>query len=190
MKLITLVAGYVAGLALAMKYRKDNWTSKLNSLNPMRSNLDKFIDEVVDIHRTAFSDVKEFAKENFDDVENFDDLQKKVSTMVGEFSGTLEWHIENAKKAGITKKDELLKVAEAFYTKNESTLDTAKAKAASFTGISESTIDSWVATARKELTSAYSRVQSTFSDTNTSTSDTDISTPSKIANQVNHNKKL
>lgn len=56
----------------------------------MRSKLDKFIDEVVDIHRTAFSDVKEFAKENFDDVETFDDLQKKVSTMVGEFSGTLE----------------------------------------------------------------------------------------------------
>ena len=48
----------------------------------MRSNLDKFIDEVVDIHRTAFSDVKEFAKDNFDDVDNFDDLQKKISAMV------------------------------------------------------------------------------------------------------------
>ena len=162
MKLFTLVAGYIAGLAIAMKYRKDNWTSKLDSLNPMRSKLDKFIDEVVDIHRTAFSDVKEFAKENFDDVETFDDLQKKVSTMVGEFSGTLEWHIENAKKAGITKKDELLKVAQAFYTKNESTLESAKAKAASFTGIPEATIDSWIATARRELSSTYETIQSQF----------------------------
>ncbi len=90
MKLFTLVAGYIAGLAIAMKYRKDNGTSKLDSLNPMRSKLDIFIDEVVDIHRTAFSDIKEFAKDNFDDVDNFDDLQKKISSMVGEFSGTLE----------------------------------------------------------------------------------------------------
>ena len=90
MKLFTLVAGYIAGLAIAMKYRKDNGASKLDSLNPMKSKLDTFIDEVVDIHRTAFSDIKEFAKDNFDDVDNFDDLQKKVSSMVGEFSGTLE----------------------------------------------------------------------------------------------------
>ena len=185
MKLFTLVAGYIAGLAIAMKYRKDNGTSKLDSLNPMKSKLDKFIDEVVDIHRTAFSDVKEFAKENFDDVDNFDDLQKKVSTMIGEFSGTLEWHIENAKKAGITKKDELLKVAQAFYAKNESTLDTAKARAASFTGIPESTIDSWLSTARKELTSVYDRVQSRFSDATTPTNNTSVKKTTKTTDTKN-----
>ncbi|MBC7503678.1 hypothetical protein H7169_01805 [Candidatus Gracilibacteria bacterium] len=169
MKLFTLVAGYIAGLAIAMKYRKDNGTSKLDSLNPLKSKLDTFIDEVVDIHRTVLSDVKEFTKDNFDDVDNFDDLQKRVSNIVGEFSSTLEGHIENAKKAGITKKNELMKVAKAFYSKNESTLESAKSRAALFTGISESTIDSWIATVHTELSNAYDRVQSTFLDSTTPT---------------------
>ena len=57
MKLFTLLAGYAAGLAVAMKYRKDAGTSKLDE-NTSKSKIGAFIDEVVDIHKTAFSDVK------------------------------------------------------------------------------------------------------------------------------------
>lgn len=58
MRLFTLLAGYAAGLAVAMKYRKDNGTSKLENTLNNKSKLDSFIDEVVDIHKTAFADVK------------------------------------------------------------------------------------------------------------------------------------
>jgi hypothetical protein len=58
MRLFTLLAGYAAGLAVAMKYRKDHGISKLDTENKNTSKLNAFIDEVVDIHKTAFSDVK------------------------------------------------------------------------------------------------------------------------------------
>ena len=58
MRLFTLLAGYAAGLAVAMKYRKDAGTSKLENTSNKKSKLDSFIEEVVDIHKTAFADVK------------------------------------------------------------------------------------------------------------------------------------
>lgn len=165
MKLFTLLAGYAAGLAVAMKYRKDNGTSKLDTTVPAKEKFNSFLEEVVDIHKTAFADVKGFMKENFDDVENFDDLQKKVSGMVSDFTGNLDSHIEAAKKSGTIKKDELLKIASDFYTSHEATLEAAKAKAISFTGVSEETIESWFSSARDELKSAYHTIQAKFSET-------------------------
>lgn len=164
MKLFTLLAGYAAGLAVAMKYRKDNGTSKLDTTAPAKEKFNSFLEEVVDIHKTAFADVKGFMKENFDDVQNFDDLQKKVSGIVSGFASQLESHLENAKNTGITKKDELLKIASDFYASHEATLETAKSKAASFTNIPEETIDSWLNTAREEITSAYHAIQSKFAN--------------------------
>ena len=79
MRLITLLAGYAAGLAVAMKYRKDAGTSKLQTTDPSRSQLDTFIDEVVDIHKSVFADVRGFANDTFEDVQTFEDLQSKVS---------------------------------------------------------------------------------------------------------------
>jgi hypothetical protein len=56
MRLFTLIAGYAAGLAVAMKYRKDAGTSKLTT--PTKSTIDSFFDEIVDIHKSVFADVK------------------------------------------------------------------------------------------------------------------------------------
>ena len=103
--------------------------------------------------------------ENFDDVENFDDLKSKVTGIVSDFTDNFDAYIETAKKAGTTKKDELLKMAEEFYMSHETTLERAKAKAATFTGIPEDKIDAWIATAKKELTGAYATLQSKFTDT-------------------------
>lgn len=58
MKLFTLLAGYAAGLAVAMKYRKDAGISKLEKSIENKTKFNSFIDEVVDIHKTAFADVK------------------------------------------------------------------------------------------------------------------------------------
>jgi hypothetical protein len=106
--------------------------------------------------------------ENFDDVENFDDLKSKVTGIVSDFTQNFETHIETAKKAGVTKKDELLKVAEEFFATHESTLEQAKTKAASFTGVPEEKIESWITSTKTELTAAYAKIQSKFSDVESS----------------------
>ncbi len=164
MKLFTILAGYAAGLAIAMKYRKDKGTSKLESLNPLKTSIDTLVDEIVDIHKNAFTSVKDVVSENFDDIDNFADLQKKISGMVSNFSGTLDKHIEKAKKEGIIKKDELLEIAQEFYAKQEANLEVAKRRAKSFSDTSETAIELWLADARKELKSAYKAIQSEFDD--------------------------
>ena len=55
-----------------------------------------------------------------------------------------------------------MKIANEFYASHEATLVAAKSKAASFSGIPEATIDSWLATARQELQSAYSAIETRF----------------------------
>jgi hypothetical protein len=165
MRLITLLAGYAAGLAVAMKYRKDNGISRITDAVTGKSKLDTFIDEIVDIHKSVFADVRGLVGETFDDVENWDDLQSKVSGVVAGFSSNLETHIATAKQAGTTKKAELLKLASDFYATHEATLESAKSRAASFSGIPEATIDSWIATARQELQSAYTAIESRFATT-------------------------
>jgi hypothetical protein len=82
--------------------------------------------------------------------------------VVSGFTGNLDSHIETAKQAGIVKKDELMKIAGEFYASHEATLVAAKARAASFSGIPEATIDSWLTTARQELQEAYSTIESRF----------------------------
>jgi hypothetical protein len=162
MRLLTLLAGYAAGLAVAMKYRKDSGKSKIDTSSDNTSKFNSFIDEVVDIHKTAFADVKWFVKANFDDVDNFDDLKVKVSQIVLDFWGNLESHIENAKKTGISKKEELIKAAQEFLQNHETTLEQAKAKAASFAGVSEDAIDSWLEQAKSEIKQVFETVQSKF----------------------------
>ncbi len=71
MRLLTLVAGYVAGIAVAMKYRKNAGTSKLPE-DVKKSTLDNFIEEVVDIHKDVFVDAKKLFDAHFGDVKDFE----------------------------------------------------------------------------------------------------------------------
>ncbi len=159
MRLLTLLAGYAAGLAVAMKYRKDSGKSKLSTIHEDDSKLNSFIEEVVDIHKTAYADVKWFVKSNFDDVDNFDDLQSKVWQFVSDFGNNLEAHLENAKKTGISKKEEILLLAQDFFETHQSTLEQAKTRAASFVWISEEAIDIWLSEAKDEITNVYQKIQ-------------------------------
>ncbi len=61
-------------MALAIKYQKD------------KKNKDaSFLDEVVDIHKSAYSDVRDFVVMNFEDVETWDDLQAKGKEITDSF---------------------------------------------------------------------------------------------------------
>ena len=79
MRLLTLLAGYAAGLAVAMKYRKDNGTSKLNDVDATKTKLNSFIDEVVDIHKTAYADVKGFISARDELSAAYNKIQSKFS---------------------------------------------------------------------------------------------------------------
>lgn len=89
MRLITLLAGYAAGLAVAMKYRKDAGVSKIET-DSKKSKVDGFIDEIVDIHKTAYGEVKGFVSTHFDDVNDFDALKTKASSLIDSFTTEAE----------------------------------------------------------------------------------------------------
>lgn len=95
MRLITLLAGYAAGLAVAMKFRKDAGTSKPD---PTKSKMDNIIDEIVDIHKTAYTEVKGFVTTQFDDVEDFDSLKAKASSLLDSFTTEAEELIASLQK--------------------------------------------------------------------------------------------
>ncbi len=85
-KLFTLLAGYAAGLAVAMKYRKDAGTSKLQTANGTKAGLDSFIDEVVDIHKSAFEDLKGVVSSGFEEIQDFEGLKTKVTSLVDTYA--------------------------------------------------------------------------------------------------------
>ena len=94
MRLITLLAGYAAGLAVAMKFRKDAGKIKTD---PTKSKMDNFIDEVVDMHKAAYTEVKGFVATHFDDVEDFDGLKSKVGSLLEGFTTETEALIASLK---------------------------------------------------------------------------------------------
>lgn len=87
-KLLTLVGAYAAGLAVAMKLRKDKGTSKLEK-NPKKITAGNVVDEIVDIHKVLYADVKNFLTPLFEDIDNVDDLKVKVSEVVDGFSSKM-----------------------------------------------------------------------------------------------------
>jgi hypothetical protein len=96
-KIITLLAGYAAGLAVAMKYRKDAGTSTLTHRDPNTSRLDSFIDEIVGIHKSAFADIKSVVSITFEEVDDFDTLKARVNTLIEGFAQEVEGQIDKIK---------------------------------------------------------------------------------------------
>lgn len=153
-KLLSLVVGYAAGLAVAMKYRKDAGTSKLEK-SADKSTLDAFIDEVVDIHKTAYSDIRAKVTETFDDVHDFEGLKTKVTGLIDSLQMELEEKFGTISSLGEEKKEEALSVLDTLYAKREVVLTQAKEKAGSFTDEAHDTVLSWLDTARTKLDSLY-----------------------------------
>jgi hypothetical protein len=95
MRLFTLLAGYAAGLAVAMKVRRDAGRSKLDSTDPSKTTLDKLVDEVRDIHTSTYADVKKYVTTHFDDVHDIDSLKTKVTTIIDNAASEAETFISS-----------------------------------------------------------------------------------------------
>jgi gas vesicle protein len=157
--LFTLLAGYAAGLAIAMKYRKQSGESKLESADPTKTKLDTFIDEVVDIHKTAFDDIKGVVMTTFDDVHDFDWLKVKLTTLVEGFSSEAEAKIAELKTQGEEKKTEAITFLDSFYESKKESIEHAKTRASGFADVAHDTLDTLLTEAKSKLDTAYATLK-------------------------------
>lgn len=158
MRLITLLAGYAAGLAVAMKYRKDAGTSKVET-DPNKSKMDSIIDEIVDIHKTAYADIKSAVSVTWEEIEDFDTLKWKVESMADGFATDLETKIAEIRATGTAKKDELIAHIDTALADQEAALESARTKALAFGDVALDTLDTLLASARKKLTAAHKKIK-------------------------------
>lgn len=156
--LLTLLAGYAAGLAVAMKFRKDKWTSKLTSWTPEDS-VEGFINEVVDIHRVVFDEAVKFFDDHLDDVTDFDALKSKVEKVISEFIPEIQTKIDTLNAEGEAKKQEALDLIEKSYGEKQAFLQTAHARAERFVDGGSAFLKSWVTEVTRKLDAAYEKLK-------------------------------
>lgn len=158
MRLLTLAAGYIAGIAVAMKYRKDAWASKLPD-DIKKSTLDNFIEEVVDIHKDVFVDAKKLFDTHFSGVNDFESLKAKIESMVMTFSEEVESRINTLKTEWEAKKTEVESIVEWAYQEKIALLEEAKSRALAFAGTALDTVEPWLLEARKKLDANYKKTK-------------------------------
>ena len=156
-KLITLLAWYAAWLAVAMKYRKDAGKTKAD---PTKSTLDNFIDEVVDMHKTAYDEVKGFLASHFDDVEDFDGLKTKAASLLDSFSSEADELITSLMDKGNIGKETIMKKVESLYTEKETIIESARNKGMTFADVAHDTLISWIDEAKSKLSEAHTLAKS------------------------------
>lgn len=146
-----LLTGYAAGMALAIKYQKD------------KKNKDaSFLDEVVDIHKSAYSDVRDFVVMNFEDVETWDDLQAKGKEITDSFMTEVNSMKDSLAEKWVSKEAILEKVQDAYDRRME-ILESGKAKAMEMIdSVNEETVNEWLESAKKSLDSSYQKAQKFF----------------------------
>lgn len=158
MRLITLLAGYAAWLAVAMKYRKDAGTSKLDT-DPNKSKVDSIIDEIVDIHKSAYQDIKSTVTATWEEVEDLDGLKAKVMTMVDNFTGEVESKITELRTRGEIKAEVLTKTLDESLAEKEAAIESARTKALTFADGALDTVDTFLTDAAKKLRAAHKKLK-------------------------------
>lgn len=158
MRLLTLLAGYAAGLAVAMKYKKNTPRSKAKA-DTGKSKMETFVDDVVDMHKAAFEDIKQNILSTWDDIDSFDELQTRVKSLVSDFGDTVTVELDELRKTGNKTKDELMAFADRAYAETEISLDAARIRAASFADTAAENIDVFLDDAKKKLASTHKKLK-------------------------------
>ena len=100
---------------------------------------------MVDIHKTAYGDAKEFVESNLEEVKDLDGLKSKVTTKMSGLATEAEDLLASIKDRGVEKKEALQ--------------DEAKNTAS---GLSDTVVDklaSWIDTAKAKLDAAHTGVK-------------------------------
>lgn len=156
MRLLTLVAGYVAGLAIATKYKSQTSKSK-KTVDPTKSKLDLFIDDMVDLHKSAFADIKNTVHTSFfDDVKDFPTFKSRLTSLADTFSDEFESRLVDISGNAEEKKTQAIDWLESLYTKYTTTLTTAREKASTFVDGTTENVEDIVATTEADIHKTYS----------------------------------
>lgn len=158
MRLLTLLAGYAAGLTVAMKYRKDAGTSKLGT-DPNKSKMDAFIDEIVDIHKSAYADIKSTVTATWEEVEDIDGLKTKVMTMVDGFVAEVEEKITELKTRGEVQTEVLEKTIDSSLAEKEAAIESARGRALILADGAMEGVDTFLTEATKKLRTAHKKLK-------------------------------
>jgi hypothetical protein len=159
MRLISLIAGYAAGIAVAMKYRKNSGTSKLPE-DVKKSTFNNIVEEVVDIHRDVFDDAKKLFESQFGEVHSLEDLKAKIESVIDTFASEAQTKLDSLKSEWEAKKTEAHAVLESVYNEKVTLLEESKKKALEFAGSALDTVEPWMTQARKKLDAAYKKAKS------------------------------
>lgn len=159
MRLLTLLAWYAAWLAVAMKVRRDAGQSKLDSMDPTKSTLDKLVDEVRDIHTSTYADVKSYVEKHFSDVEDFDGLKAKVTSVMDTVADEVSEYIASLEKKWTMKRAEIEKALDEKFAEKDAILNAAVEKWAELTDTTSDAVASWIDTAKARLLSLRDTIQ-------------------------------
>ena len=140
-----------------MKFRKDAGKIKTD---PTKSKMDNFIDEVVDMHKAAYTEVKGLVATHFDDVEDFDGLKSKVGSLLEGFTTEAEALIASLKNKWMTEGAGVRAKVEALYEEKSELLEKAKEKWSTFADVAHDTLMSWIDEVKSKLTEAHALAKS------------------------------
>lgn len=158
-KLFALLGTYAAGVAVAMKLRKNAGKSKL--ANETRDiTLGEVFDEIADIHKDAYADIKNFIVPLFEDVESFDELKQRFATMTDDWSEKLESTLTQLKEDGAYKKESVREMIDDAKETVDRAFESAKEKAQLFVDAdTKQKIDRWIVTAGKKIEKTYNTIK-------------------------------
>jgi ElaB/YqjD/DUF883 family membrane-anchored ribosome-binding protein len=155
MRLITLLAGYAAGLAVAMKYRGNTGSPDTTD----KTKVDAFIDDVVDIHKSAYTWVKKFVATNFDDVHDMESLKTKAGSLLDSAKTEAEALIASLQEKGIEKKEAIESEVDALFAEKEKVINAAQARSADLADTATDTVTSWIDIAKSRLQSVRDSIR-------------------------------
>lgn len=122
-----LAAGYLAGLAVALRFNKKSPTALQEEMDASSEKCKTFAHNVVDIHKNLFETVETtlFSEENKKRLEAY---KQKFLTELDGFEKEAMTHVEEWKKNGMEKRDEAEATLRDLYTRRVEIMEQARHK--------------------------------------------------------------
>lgn len=162
--LTVLAAGYAIGVGLLMKKRKDEGKSKLAD-DASKTTLENVVDEIVDLHKTAFKDFKKFIHTNFDDVNDLDTLKDRVEQMANDFKFHAEKWMNETKNNSQEVYESTKKFAEESYERAKVSLQKAEEKAKTLGMDLKASSADFLDEAKAKIDAAYLKLKEKYQTT-------------------------
>ena len=140
-----------------MKYRKNSQPQV--ETDSTKTKMDVFIDDVVDLHKTAFAEIKGVVSVTFEEIKDFDELKQKVNEFISGFKTEVDKKVSEVSTEGSAKFEQIRRILEELYSKKQELLKNAGNKARSLSNISQDSIDGLLTDASARLADSYEKIK-------------------------------